>query len=409
MKFGFLKHYRKIKIEGINLSSVINKCIKNRITLRNLRWKNDIEYTAELQGNDYNRLKKLAGHSYKMTVLKEGGVIPVFRSMKANILTVIGAFLLGALIFYQSLFIAEINIDGYRSLDEADIRATLKDAGIYEGAKKSDSYNDAKELLYETYDKLTWVSIYQEGRLLKVNVSEAGINEKTPPEDTKPVHIVASQSGIIEDIRPMQGNAKVKKGDYVNKGDVLISGKFKYQSTDYSRGDEEFIMYSHAKGTALAKIPKHITYYFDKKERVKKQTGNSFFGLSVKIGDISFDTTKGWGGYEASVKEEKVLLKTVNPIPISIKLLTVREVKLEDADKAYSSIEKVVEAALRQYEKDNLETGESIISKSVDYSESTGLIKASVMIEVLEDIGAEKEIDIEKEKKDEKKNKKEVR
>ena len=409
MKFGFLKHYRKIKIEGINLSSVINKCIKNRITLRNLRWKNDIEYTAELQGNDYNRLKKLAGHSYKMTVLKEGGVIPVFRSMKANILTVIGAFLLGALIFYQSLFIAEINIDGYRSLDEADIRATLKDAGIYEGAKKSDSYNDANELLYETYDKLTWVSIYQEGRLLKVNVSEAGINEKTPPEDTKPVHIVASQSGIIENIRPMQGNAKVKKGDYVNKGDVLISCKFKYQSTDYSRGDEEFIMYSHAKGTALAKIPKHITYYFDKKERVKKQTGNSFFGLSVKIGDISFDTTKGWGGYEASVKEEKVLLKTVNPIPISIKLLTVREVKLEDADKDYSSIEKVVEAALRQYEKDNLETGESIISKSIDYSESTGLIKASVMIEVLEDIGAEKEIDIEKEKKDEKKNKKEVR
>ena len=90
-------------------------------------------------------------------------------------------------------------------------------------------------------------------------------------------------------------------------------------------------------------------------------------------------------------------------------MLTVREVKLEDADKDYSSIEKVVEAALRQYEKDNLETGESIISKSVDYSESTGLIKASVMIEVLEDIGAEKEIDIEKEKKDEKKNKKEVR
>lgn len=406
MKFGFLKHYRKIRLEGLNLSGVINKCIRNRITLRNLRWKNNIEYTAELQGDDYDRLKKLAGHSCKLTVLKEGGAVPVFRSMKANILTVTGAFLLGALIFYQSLFIAEIDVDGYGSLDEADIRATLRDAGIYEGARTPESYSDVKELLYETYDKLTWVGIHQEGRLLKVNLSEGGINEKSPAQDTRPVHIVASQSGIIEDIRPLQGNAAVEKGDYVNKGDVLINGKFKYQSTDYSRGDEEFVMYSHAKGTALAKVPKHITYYFEKKERIKKSTGNSFFGLSVKIGGLSFDTTKGWGGYEASVREEKVLLDTVNPLPICVKFLTVKEVELEDEARSRGAIEKVVQAALRQYEKENLKKGESIVSQSVDYTESEGLIKAEVMLEVLEDIGVEKEIDVEKEKKqdDEKKD-----
>ena len=41
-------------------------------TQDHLRWKNDIAYTVRLQGEDYERLKQLAGHNCKLTVLKEG-------------------------------------------------------------------------------------------------------------------------------------------------------------------------------------------------------------------------------------------------------------------------------------------------------------------------------------------------
>ena len=158
MKFGFLKHYRKIKIEGVDPKKILNKCLKHKITLEDLRWKNDITYTVRLQGEDYKRLKQLAGHNCKLTVLKEGGAIPLLQRVKRNIAAVAGAFLLGTLLFYQSMFIAEIQVDGYRSLDEAEIRETLQDAGVFEGARKQGDYGEAKELLYSTYDALTWVS-----------------------------------------------------------------------------------------------------------------------------------------------------------------------------------------------------------------------------------------------------------
>lgn len=158
-RFGFLRHYRKIKIEGINPCSIINRCIRNGIDLRNLRWRNHLESTVDVQGEDFNQFKKMAGHSYKISVLKEGGIIPLFKSVKANILTVAGAFLLGALIFYQSLFVAEIRIDGYKSIDEASLRTTLAEAGLYEGARKCEDYSKVKAALYKNHDKITWVSI----------------------------------------------------------------------------------------------------------------------------------------------------------------------------------------------------------------------------------------------------------
>ena len=159
-KFGFLHHYRKIRIEGINLSSIVNKCIKNGILLRNLKWNDPLESTVEIQNDDFTQLKKTAGNSYKLTVLKEGGAVPLFKSMKANVTAIAGAFLLGALIFYQSLFVAEIRIDGYRSITEASIRQVISDAGLYEGVKKPDSYEDIKKALYSSFEDITWVSIY---------------------------------------------------------------------------------------------------------------------------------------------------------------------------------------------------------------------------------------------------------
>lgn len=404
MKFGFLKHYRKIKIEGIDPKRILNKCLKNRITLQDLRWRDDISYTAKLQGDDYHKVKRMAGHTYQVTVLGEGGLVPAICSVKRNIAVVMGAFFLGALLFYQSLFIAEIQVDGYRSLEEAEIRSTLKEAGVVEGARRQGDYAQAKELLYQTYDSLTWVSFYEEGRLLHVDLAEGGSPAKEPKATKlEPVDIVASRSGLIQQILPLQGNAKVQKGDYVNKGDLLISGRYKYRSTDYSRGDEEFIQYQHAQGRVLARVPCRLEYYFEKKERQKTETGNYFTGIAIRLGDFSFDSTEGWGGYEASVRKEHKLFDFVRPLPFSLRLVTVKEVSLSEKERTPESLQKTVEAALRDYEKKSLKDGERILGQEVTYSDQEGLIKADALLEVEKDIGVEKKIDVKKEEKAKKK------
>ena len=391
-RFGFVKHYRKIRIEGTNLTGLVNKCIKNDIELRCLNWKNHIESDVEIKGEDFDRLRKLAGHSNKISVLKEGGAVPLFGSIRANILTIAGAFLIGALIFYQSLFVAEIRIDGYRSIDEASIRQTLADAGLYEGVRKKEDYSDAKAALYDAYDKITWVSIFEKGRLIKVTVAEAENLDDKVEIRTDPVNIVAERSGMIEKVIPLRGNASVQKGDYVNKGDVLISGRYKYQSSDYSKGDDFFYLYSHAEGQAYAKVPEHITYYFEKNVRKLNSTGRFIPGIYARIGDIEIDTAEFMNRYEVSERKEITLAEAARLLPFEIRLVKVDETSIEEEHISLARIRKTVDAAVRQYAKDNLEKGEEILNMSVDYSESEGLIKADVMLELLKDIGVEKKI-----------------
>lgn len=400
-KFGFLRHYKKIKVEGTDLNGIVNKCMKNGISMRNLKWKDPLESTVEIKGEDFQGLKKTAGHSYKVTVLKEGGVIPLFKSMKANITAIVGAFLLGAFIFYQSLFVAEIRIDGYRSISEESLRKVIADAGLYEGARKSEDYNHIKEALYREFGQITWVSVYEDGRLVEVDISEASKQEEAEVEDETPVDIVADRAGMIEKILPLKGNACVQKGEYVNKGDVLISGAFEYQSSDYSRGDDIFTMYSHASGQVYAKAPLRLTYYVEKNQRIKDKTGKFISGIYIKFGDAEVDTAAGLNKYEVSEREEIKILDIVKPLPVKISLIKIQEVEIKERHRDMNKVKEVVEAAVRQYQKDNLKEGEEILAQNIDYSESQGVIKADVLLEVLEEIGAEKIIKVKEEEKTE--------
>ena len=397
-----MRHHRKIRIEGMDLPGIVNKCIRNGILLKDLRYKDQLESTVEVKDDDYHRLKNIAGHSYRMTTISEGGTIPFLNKIKSNIPTIIGAFLLGALIFYQGLFVAEIRVDGYRSITEAEIRQTLADAGLEEGIRKPENYDDIKAALYENHRKITWVRIYEDGRSIKVNIAEAGRAEEAEKKDMTPAHIVATRSGFIEKITPLQGNARVQKGDYVNKGDILISGRYKYQSTDYSKGDGFFYMYSHAEGQILAKVPRQVTFYMQKAQPSEKITGRSIPGLYIRIGDMQIDTAKMMNRYEISVRSEAVLMDLVQPLPLKISFVKVKETEAKKRRISPEKRKAVTEAAIRQYKREEMTRGEEIVSYDIEFSETENLIIADVFMEVLEDIGEERKIDMKKEEKSEK-------
>lgn len=391
-RLGFLGHYKRIRLEGNNLTGLLNRCIRGGITLRKLRWHNSLESTFEFKGEDSETIDKLAGHSYKITVLKEGGFYPAFRTAKANIAAIIGAFLVGALIFYQGLFVAEIRISGYEAISETDIRQTLKASGLYEGARKQGSYDEAKEALFDSYDKITWVSIYEKGRLIEVDVAEAKrvYREKTGQE--VPVHIVAAKSGMIERILPLKGNAAVQKGDYVKEGDVLISGRYDYQSTDYSRGDKIFKMYSHAQGQVLAKVPESRIYYMEKNVRRLEPTGKLLPGVYIKLGDVEIDTTNGYRSFQASKKNYHRVFSIVKPLPMELSFTSVREVEIVERPQDIKKIQVMAAAALRQYEKEQLLGNEMILDSSFSFHEEANTVRINAMLEVLEEIGMEKVI-----------------
>ena len=106
--------------------------------------------------------------------------------------------------------------------------------------------------------------------------------------------------------------------------------------------------------------------------------------------------------YETSVRKEKKLLDLVKPIPLTISLVKIKEVKLQERPQDIGKIRSMVEASIRQYAKEELGKGEEIVSQSIDCYEGENTVKASVLIEILEDIGTEKEIQVKQDKKEKK-------
>lgn len=375
-KFGFLKRYRKVKIEGLNHHNLLNKCIREKITLREYKWKNELEATTNVSDNDYERLKKAAGLSYELKPEKEGGIIPLILKIKENKIMALGAFILGALIFYQSLFIAEIQIDGNKQISEEDLRETLKREGVYEGAEKQGDYSDIKAALYEEYDKLSWISFYESGRLLKINISEAERYEEKKVKEEYPTNIVARKSAIVEEVIPLKGYAKVEKGDYVNKGAVLISGRGK----------------THAEGTVKARCPLQLELYLEKNKRIKIPTGKRLPGIYIKLGNLEIDTAGHMYKYKYSARYDRCIVSMKKFIPLEIKTVNINEIRIVDERVVPKDIKSVVDAAVRQYSRDNMEPGEEILNKDVLYTESENLIRASVLCEAIEYIGIDKKI-----------------
>ena len=92
------------------------------------------------------------------------------------------------------------------------------------GARKAKIDTSAVEKeLVERFPELSWASVNMYGSKAEVEVREA---EKSPEiEDTKtPSNLVAKKDGMVVLVKGYRGTNKVKEGDVVVKGDILISG-----------------------------------------------------------------------------------------------------------------------------------------------------------------------------------------
>lgn len=398
---SFTEHYRKIKIEGFQLDKLIDKCMKNRIQLRNITFISDLEITLLVSSRDFNRLKKMAKSSYKITILKDGGYKYGLRILWNKKITIAGVLLIAAFLYYQSLFIVEIQVNGYEKIDEPRLRQTLAEAGLYEGCRKDVDLNKVKIKLYEEYDEISWAGITFDGNLAQVSIAEGAKPVKTKVEKKNPCNIVADKSGYISKIIPIEGLRAAKDGEYVKKGDILITGTVPLKNVAYGTDSaDKTETYVHAEGQVEAKIPQRLNFYSERYERIKTSTGKKIWGISINDHNLA----KAINPYEASVVKRKNLINIVRPFRLKIDLVSVEEVTLSEKEVKNKELKKLVNARIRQYAKENLPKKSQILNKSLNFSREKNIITIGVTLETLQQIGIEEEIVVDKPDGKDKKN-----
>lgn len=391
-KRGFLRHSIRIRVEGFEQERLLTECLRKGIPMKDIHLLSDIEMSLTLMEWDYDTFLKIARNRYQVTVMKESGYHPAILNLFRKKSTVAGLILFALLLFYQSTFVSEIRIYGYERFTEAQVRESLREAGLYEGCSKRVDIQAVKLHIYKDLDNIAWIGVKYIGNLAEVSIVE-GVVAPKPVDKSKPCDIVADKEAYVEKTIAREGLPAAEPGTFVKPGDVLITGVVPLRNTAYgtpAAGLTE--RYVHASGEVYGKIPYRFYYYQEKFKYKKEHTGRSTYGIRLEFGDFKLNTAKIFYTYDNSIYSERTLFATVRPIPMYLGFVSVDEVEVTKQERDREEIAEQAGMMVRQAIKEKVPENTQIRNKSLKFYPGENIIGVAIMLETLEKIGVEKEI-----------------
>lgn len=222
-----MKYNVLLKCSELDYDYIIKKIISNNINIVKSYKKNN-EYYFILNEDDYKTLLKL---DYKKAIIYQSysGIFNIINLIKYNRVYIILTIFTVAILFLSNYFIIKVNIHSNDVNLNKLIKYSLIDYKItdYSIKKKQSTLKKIKEEILKKYkDKIEWIEIINKGYKYDVYLIER--KENNTREDYDKCHYVAKKSGTVTSIKAKKGVLMVQENNYVNQGDILISGEVIY-------------------------------------------------------------------------------------------------------------------------------------------------------------------------------------
>ena len=281
--------YAEVFAAGEGVLGLINLCMKYNLPYG--------ETVSEPDGVVFlfrlGRLKLLKTLCEKegidITVKKTGGLPVWLHARRQRYGLMLGTIAAVFLVIFMQNFIWRIDVVGNESVTTEQILDFLDDYGLFEGSyiPRLNTDKIQNRVLIDS-DKISWISININGNVASVEVREISDSQQGVGVDT-PANLVASKSGQIVQVQILSGNVIVASGDFVEEGELLVSGIFDSKTEGYRVTRAEGKVYAQTSEEIYIKIP----YEYQK----KAYTGNeycdqylNFFNFSIKISKNSGNT-----------------------------------------------------------------------------------------------------------------------
>lgn len=310
---------KKIKIEVSHfLERFFDKCIKNNINLYDIHYITEEKCTMIINLNDYKNIKKLNYYS-DIKIVKYEGLLGIKKHVKDNIYFYLIFIFCFALMDIITSYIVDINIIHENKSIRNLVKKELEEHNIkkYSLAYDFDELEKIKnEILKDNPTTLEWMSITKEGMKYVIRVEERII--KNPVNEEGYRHVIASKDGKVTKILSTKGDVLVRSGEYVKKGQRLISG--------------EITLYDNIKGNTLAtgSVYGDVWYTakiaYPKKEAIKTETGKTRYNLNIN--NKIFLKNKYKYFYQENKREIKILglkIKIYKEKEYNIKVSTLKD------------------------------------------------------------------------------------
>lgn len=357
----------------------LNFLINKNILYKSLEKYNNY-FTLICYKNDYKRIKIF----YKSKIIKYYGkeFIKYFFYKQKYILLSLLISLLMLNLLTNTIFDIKINTDNIEL--KTNILESLKNNNI-EKYKKKKNFKELetikKNILKDNKDTLEWLEIVNKGCIYIINVTPRIMNKK---EDNKNINdIVASKDGLIKHINSISGTKQKEIGDYVKKGDVLISGNVIKNDKIVDQINAEGTVFAETWYTVKVSIPYNYKKYIETGKIINHYYLDIFGHKFTLIGKYESNKTRN---------TKKIILE--KPY-LFFKLY--KETKKEYEYKEYKlSEEEALKEAINKSEekiKEMLDSSEYIISKNVLKKEPfSSKMEVEVFYKVYESIASTSKI-----------------
>ncbi len=386
--FSYILGFLKISVKGYYIERFINICKNNKITIWNLKRKDNIELNLNVRIKEFKEICKIARKTgCKVKIKNKKGIPFLLHRYKKRKIFIIFLICIMLLIGLSSCFVWNVEIKEENGYELENIREDIEKAGLKVGIFKGKI--NTKEIInkirLERKD-VAWMGIELKGTNAIVKLVKSDEKPELIDEDEY-CNIISNKEGIITKISVQNGTANVKVGDTVSIGDILVNG--------WMEGKFTGIRYVHSLAeieakvwyTESVKIPYNVTE--------TKYTGNEEEKYGIKFNNFQINFTKKYSKfkiYDTIETENKIKLFSDFYLPISIVKTTYKE--QEKIEKTYS-VEEAKNIGIKQLEEkldEKIENKDNIVNKNINTYEQADGVLVYVTYEVLENIGTNEKI-----------------
>jgi len=221
----WLEGHITIVIRGKRFERLLNMAVREGIYIWNIRRGEGERAQCDILIRDFFRLRPLLRETgCRVSVVRRDGLPFWLIRLRMRAGFALGAFLFLVGLYMLSSFVWNIEVQGTRALSPYEVRLAAAKVGIKEGAWKA-KLKEPQALQREMLSLLpeaSWVGVEIHGTKAIIQVVERDRQEVA--ESAGPRHLVAKKKAVVHSIVAEAGKSVVKVNQYVEQGQVLISG-----------------------------------------------------------------------------------------------------------------------------------------------------------------------------------------
>lgn len=368
----FLKGAVTVIVTGEEAPLFPGKLNERGVSLTHLQYekKNVIRFRISVQ--DLGLLRKEARHFTGTIRLEKGTGLPfLMKRAIQNYPFFVTSICFFIILVVLSAMIIRIEVNGADAETEIQVREFLKKEGIREGAIRFNDL-DEHELSRRAVVEIPRVTRFAIKRNGTVYVIDVSVEKKEKKTVSAGRHLIASKAGVIYDLFVERGVAKVLRGEFVEKGDRLVSGTIKKPASGKVTAETWY------KATVLLEHDSLKTRTGDKKINVFISLGAKEYKLSgLTSFRQPFQVEKN--SYSFHFFSYRLPIAVRTETMYKLEAVTVTEAKKEQEKRAVQAAKAALMAKLPE---EAFITGENVLQKRVE----NGKVKMIIHFQVLENI-----------------------